>query len=206
MPKILIVDDHSITRLGITLILKEMFDNALIVEAFDESSAIHQLKRQAFDLMIFDLNMPGSDSAHLLSVSKELHPKMRTLVFSMHSEKTYAKHYFSRGADGFLNKEADNATIKKAIETVLAGHQYIPESLRATLSPGAKDLANSPTAKLSYREIEVLRRLLRGQSLTEIGSEMRLHVSTVSTYKTRIFQKLGVTSLLEIKDLQDLMN
>lgn len=205
MLKILLTDDHSITRLGLSLTLKEMYPDVQITEAYDEASAVHFLKRQSFNLMIFDINMPGSDSAHLLTVARELHPNMKTFVFSMCSEKTYAKYYLNHGADGFLNKDADNSIIKNAIEKILSGEKFIPESIQASyqVKKKSKEAETSQTALLSFRELEVLRRLLQGRSLTDIGTDMKLHVSTVSTYKIRIMQKLGVSSLLEIKDLPD---
>jgi DNA-binding NarL/FixJ family response regulator len=201
--KILIVDDHSITRLGVSLSLKELYPDAQITEAHDESSAIHQLRRQIFDLMIFDVNMPGSDPSHLLMVAHDLNAAMRTLVFSMVSESTHGKFFLRKGADGFLNKDADNSLFKDAVQTVMAGNTYIPESLREESNKRSKKTELHEQPKLSFREIEVLRRLMEGHSLTDISAEMKLHISTISTYKTRIMQKMGVNSLLEIKDIPD---
>lgn len=200
---ILIVDDHSITRLGVSLILKEMFNEVAVTEAYDESSAVHYLKRQRFDLMIFDINMPGSDALHLLKMAKELQPNMKNIVFSMHPEKTYARYFLHHGADGYINKEASNAVIKISVLRVLDGQKVVASELENPQVQAAPSVKPEEPAKLSFRELEVLRRLMNGLSLTDIGQEMNLHISTVSTYKTRIFQKLGVSSLLEIKDLPE---
>jgi len=203
--KILIVDDHSITRLGVSLTLKDMFPDVDITEAYDESSAIHELKMQLYDLMVFDINMPGSDPLLLLETALGLNAKMKTLVFSMVSEKTHAKHFLKKGADGFLNKDSDNTEFKNAILKITQGEKYIPESIMSNANvKRVQNITNVNLPKLSFRELEVLRRLMIGQTLTKISEETKLHISTISTYKLRIMQKLGVNSLMEIKDIPEL--
>lgn len=202
MTRILIIDDHAIVREGMRILIGDFYPKAELLEAHNESSALEQLKLQSFDMVILDVQMPASNSFALLNFIKTQHRSAKVLVFSMGSETLYGKRFIKAGADGYLSKEASRAEIKKALETIAVGKKYLSESLMQALLSDYSDNENkSPFSRLSQREFEITDLMLAGLTVTQIAERTNLQVSTIGTYKTRIFEKLQVTNILQLKEL-----
>lgn len=202
MTSILIIDDHEVVRKGLKILIGDFYPHAVLKEAHDEASALKQLKAQSFDLVFMDVQMPESNSFGLLTYIKTHHSHSRVLVFSMGSETLYGKRFLKAGADGYLSKEATWSDIRKAMETVAQGKKYISESLAQVLVAELSDTENpNPFSLLSPREFEIADLMLKGLTISEIARSVNLQVSTVGTYKYRIFEKLQITNLLQLKEL-----
>ena len=146
--------------------------------------------------------MPKSDTLGLVEFINREYPAVNVLIFSMSAEQVYAKRYFKAGAKGYLSKDADLDEIKKAISLILNGRKYISDSLVEMLADAAKiEAVNNPFERLTQREFEVAQLLLKGQSVTEISQSLNLGISTVGTHKARIFVKLGIKNIMEMKEL-----
>lgn len=196
MHRILIVDDHSIVRTGLEVLLNEHLQ-AEIDAASDGKEAIRKIKEAPYDLLILDINMPDTDCGTLVLTIKGLRPQLPVLIFSMNDESLFALHYVKLGANGFLSKNAQDEDIIYAVRQILKGKKYInPELFEAERSMGT-----NPFKVLSERELTVVHHLLKGKNILEISKIMNLHTSTVGTYRTRIFEKLSITNLVDLTEL-----
>lgn len=143
--------------------------------------------------------MPGTDSVSLLKNIFTHQPKLKVLILTMSSEEIYAKKYLQLGAMGFLNKEADNAEIRKAIVSVMNNRKYMSSKLQEIINRDAiAGAAGSLFESLSARELEVMTHLVEGKNVSEIGDILSIHISTVSTHKANILQKLKVSNVIEL--------
>lgn len=163
---------------------------------------ISQLRQEKFDLLIMDINIPGGNSLQMVDIVKLRQPDIRILVFSGYDEEVYALRYLQSGVHGYLNKNNSEKELPNAIKSVLNGEKYVSQAVKESLLNKAT-LDNTPETgnplkKLSNRELDVLQSLINGMSLSEIGSSLNLGVSTVSTYKQRIFEKLGIHNIIEL--------
>lgn len=202
MKKFLLVDDHIVVRSGMKGILEEIFNPSEIYEAGDGDGAVEQLKHYTFDLIMMDIQMPKTDTLGLVEYIHVKYPNTNILMFSMGAENIYAKRYIKAGAKGFISKESPLEEIKKAINLILNGRLYISAELANSLAQDSFSGATSnPFDKLSPREFEIVSLLLSGQTVSEISKSINLQVSTVGTHKARVFEKLNVTNLLELKEL-----
>ncbi|MFT3908045.1 MAG: response regulator transcription factor [Ferruginibacter sp.] len=202
MKKILLVDDHSVIRSGIKGILKEVCAPCEVSEAADGDTATEALKKQHFDMIMMDIQIPGTDSLGMMEYIHVKYPAAKVLVFSTSSEKIYAKRFLKAGAKGFLSKQASLDEIKKAINLVLNDRVYISDALSSTLVEESFSITpNNPFEKLSAREFEIATLLLAGNTISTISKSLNLQVSTVGTHKARVFDKLNVSNLLDLKDL-----
>jgi two-component system invasion response regulator UvrY len=200
MSKILIVDDHSIVRTGIKMLLEGQ-PNMFADEADDGRAALNLIKDRKYDLMLLDINMPGMDCDQLINAVSGVDPDLNILIFSMNEEELFARHYLKLGVKGFLSKRSPPDEIIYAIKQVLNGKRYISRELAEMLS-GLSELKNeNPFLSLSQRELTVVGHLLRGMKISKIGELMNLHASTVSTYRTRIYEKLNIKSLIDLTEL-----
>jgi two-component system invasion response regulator UvrY len=200
MSKILIVDDHSIVRTGIKMLLEGQ-PNMFADEADDGRAALNLIKDRKYDLMLLDINMPGMDCDQLINAVSGVDPDLSILIFSMNEEELFARHYLKLGVKGFLSKRSPPDEIIYAIKQVLNGKRYISRELAEMLS-GMSELKNeNPFLSLSQRELTVVGHLLRGMKISKIGELMNLHASTVSTYRTRIYEKLNIKSLIDLTEL-----
>jgi two-component system, NarL family, invasion response regulator UvrY len=202
MKNVLIVDDHTILRHGLKLLIVDFYPGSEITEAQDEGAAIEILKKKSFDLVLLDVQMPGSNCFDVLNFIVSRHPNAKVLIYSMGSETLYGKSFLKAGAHGYLSKDAPMKELQKAIETILSGKKYISTNLVNSL---INDVANgdpdNPFLKLSPRETEIAHFLLEGLTVSEICTRVNLQSSTVGTHKTRIFEKLGVSNVMQMKDL-----
>lgn len=205
--RFLLIDDHVVVRSGLKLILFDLYKPCVIDEAEDGESALIKLKLHAYDLVILDIKMPNTNTFTLMEYMRNNYSNIKVLVFSMNSESIYAKRFLNAGARGFVNKVAPLDDIIKAINTVLNGKRYISETLLEVLAELGGDLKKENSFdSLSPREFEIVSMLLAGDGISQIAQQLNLQVSTVGTHKARIFEKLKVTNLLELKELANSFN
>jgi two-component system, NarL family, invasion response regulator UvrY len=207
LKKFLIVDDHVIVRSGIKFLLAEIYQLAEIHEASDGDSATEKLKEHQFDLIMLDIQMPKTDSFGLMEYIHIKYPQARVLVFSVSAENTYARRFMKAGAYGFVSKEAPLEEIIKAINLVLNDRKYISESLAYKIAEDSfAGRSDNPFNKLSPREFEIVSLLLNGQTVSDISQSLNIQTSTVGTHKARLFEKLSITNILELKELATAYN
>jgi two-component system invasion response regulator UvrY len=196
-----------VVRSGIKTLLSDLYNPCIIYEANDGNSALEQLKEHQVDLAMLDIQMPNTDTLSLMETIRTQYPNLKVLIFSMSPENIYAQRYLKAGAKGFLNKDSNIEDIQKAIEVILSGKKYISETLLEILAANAGSMqVENPFNKLSAREFEIASLLLAGQTISQISKNLSLGVSTVGTHKSRIFEKLQVSNLLEMKALADHYN
>ncbi len=207
MKHFLIIDDHVVVRSGIKTLLSDMYKPCTIDEANDGNSAIERLKNTVYDMAMLDIQMPNTDTLALMQRISAEYPHLKVLVFSMSPENIYAQRYLKAGAMGYLNKDSSLEEMQKAIGLVLSGKKYISETLLDILASSAGLVTNeNPFNKLSPREFEIANLLLSGKTISQISQALQLGVSTVGTHKSRIFEKLRVSNLLQMKDLANSYN
>jgi len=207
MKKFLLIDDHVVVRSGIKILLSDLYKPSQIDEAHDGDSALAKVKENNYDLVMLDIQMPNTDTFGLMEYFRVKYPNLRVLVFSMSPENIYAKRFLKAGAKGFISKDAPLEEIKKAINQVLNNGRYISESMIETLAEtGGKEKDGNLFNTLSAREFEIVSLLLNGQTVSHIANTLHLQVSTIGTHKARIFEKLKVTNILELKELANTYN
>lgn len=200
--RLLIADDHSIVRTGLKTVMKSICPFANFDEAVNGDEVIQLAKANAYDMMVLDINMPGTDAVTLISNLFAYKENPKILIFSMNSELLYAKRFLKLGVLGYLDKESAADEIKKAIELVLNGQQYMSPTLKKYVEEDSMaKKADNPFEKLSNREIQIAKYLLLGYSLAEIRKVLNLHSSTVGTHKIRFFEKLKIKNLFELREL-----
>ena len=205
--KFLVIDDHPIVVLGIKLSLQDIYPNLQVTELCNVKEIFKSIESTKFDLIFLDVNIPGIESAILLEQIIQRYPAAKILIYSMTSEDLYAKRFLRLGAMGFLSKEASPKELTRAVEVILAGKNYISENLsQIILRDFQKRRPDNAFESLSQREMEVTRLLVKGVSMQNISEVMNLHTSTVSTYKTRIFNKLNVGNIIDLKELAKIYN
>lgn len=208
---VLIADDHNIVHLGLSMILRTIRPEVNIEIAVDFPTVIRQIKKQVFDLIIMDVNMPGGNFQSTLAIIKSECPEVKVLAFSSADEKVFAPRYILQGANGFLNKLSTESVVQGAIESVLTKGEYLSPEVKDTmvynaLRTGGGNQYKNPLEVLTDREIEIATLLIQGDSLKEITQKLFIHVSTVSTYKTRVFQKLNIKSVPELISIFSIYN
>ncbi len=196
---ILIAEDHKLLRKISRQILVDLYPRAIFHETDSVAGLVEMSKTHVFNLMILDVHLTDGNTLIVLSTIKTLQPNAGILFFTMCPEDIYGKRILNNGADGFLNKRADEQELKEAVTTILSGEKYISRKLQRLMAEEVitKKMSN-PFDRLSDREFEIMILLLQGKSLTEIGIEISIQVSTVGTHKTRLFDKLNITSLMEL--------
>lgn len=197
--RILIADDHEILRKGLQELLAQGLPNVTFGEAKDAEEALRQVESDLWDLLILDITLPGRSGLDVLKDVKLRKPELPVLVLSMHPETQYGKRVLKAGACGYMNKDSAPDELINAIHKVLSGRRYVSpvlaEKLASDLAGGAEKL---PHDRLSDREIEVLRMLASGKSVSQIAEILHLSVTTVSTYRARILEKLNMSNTAEL--------
>jgi DNA-binding NarL/FixJ family response regulator len=195
----LLVDDHAIVREGLKHLLCPKGSNWAVVEAESGFQALELLRKSKFDLALVDLSMPGMNGLELIRRIKTEFPGVRVLVLSMLAEEQYAVRAFKAGADGYATKDMAGTELIYAVRKVAAGGAYVTESLAGTVIRQLNGASEAPShARLTDRELDILQRFAAGHRLTEIGRALHLSVKTVSTHKTRIQEKLHVSTAAEL--------
>jgi len=192
---ILIADHYAIVRKGLIQLLREEFPSAQITEAQNSMEAYEKVGSKAWDIIILDMSMPGRNGLDILKQLKARGIKGPMLMLSMHSDEQYAIRALKAGASGFLNKDSATEEFIVAIHKVLRGRKYVSAALAEKLAEGAgKSYDNPPHELLSDREMQVLQYIANGKTVSEIATEISLSVNTISTYRTRILEKLDLNN------------
>lgn len=199
MTKILIADDHAILRKGLRRILTEMDEGYDIDEASNGYEVIDKIREMDYDLILLDISMPGLSGLDALKQIKAENPKLPVLILTMHPEEQYALRALKAGASGYLTKESVPDELMNAIRKILRGGKYIGNSLAERLAFAFDEKTEKqPHELLSDREYQVFLLIASGKGLTEIAEVMSLSVKTVSTYRSRILDKMKMKSNAEL--------
>jgi DNA-binding NarL/FixJ family response regulator len=210
MKNILILEDHHIVRMGLKFLIKENFNSMNVRDVENSELCIKYLREsEIFDLLIIDLRIPGMEPTLFIQNIIAEFPHTKIIIFTAMSSEVYAKYYYTLGVRAFLNKaDITNNEIVKAIDFVLSNKVYIPESLSLSLNTRLfrNEIKNNknPFDSLSQKELTVLDLLLKGERISSISKSLNNHSSTIGTFKARIFNKLGVKNLIELKNTYDL--
>jgi len=196
---ILIIDDHIVIHVGLQRILSDQFPGAVFCGALDAKEAMQRLGENRWDVAIVDIGLPGRGGFELLQDIHEQRPSLPILVFSMHPEEQFAIRALKAGASGYVSKNSASDQLVEAIGRVLRGGRYISPALAEKLASELSGRGNTVAFDvLSNRELEVLRLLASGNSATEIGELLAISVKTVSTYRSRIFEKLNIHTFADL--------
>ncbi len=202
MKNILLLDDHMVIRMGLRSMLNDYYSQLRFWEAKNEDDALQVLKHNRIDLLIMDLQIPDTDVIGLIEMISIKYPRTIILAFSMLPEKIYGRRVLKAGAYGFLSKDSTQEEMRRAFDLVLNEKKYISPVLAAQLKDDAKHHSEgNPFDRLSHREFLIVNLLLNGNTITHISKLLNIKPSTVGTYKTRIFEKLKVASVFELKEL-----
>lgn len=197
MITITLCDDHQIVRKGIVQILEERPDFKVVAEVSNGEQLLKELRTVKTNVIILDIGLPGRSGLEVLKQVHVLYPKIKILVLSMYPEDQFAIRAIKAGASGYLHKDSPPQVLYEAINTIAIGGKYVSPAITSLLFKEiVSETKAAPLHKtLSDREFEVLLQLGRGKKVGEIAQSMALSVKTISTYKTRIFQKLGIQSV-----------
>ena len=195
MIRVGIVDDHAIVRVGLRNFLAEQVDVRVVGEAANGREAIDLARTTEMDVMLMDLSMPGQSGIDALAMIRAKAPDVGILVLSIYPEEHYAMNLIRQGARGYLNKECDPLEIVDAIRTIALGKRYFSAQVAELMAQQLDRKADGlPHELLSEREFQVFLKLAAGQTAGQVAEELSLSVKTVSTYRTRLMEKLGLHS------------
>jgi two-component system, NarL family, invasion response regulator UvrY len=199
MEKILIVDDHNIIRSGVKIMFSGELARFSFDEAADGDTAMKLIEQHNYSMIILDINMPGLSTQQIVQNTLALYPDSKMLIFSMNAENIFAKPFLKMGVKGYVRKDEAADEIRKAIVTVLNNKRYISRELSERFAGELlMKQTDNPFDKLSPKQSEITRFLIEGKGLNEICNKLNLHSSTISTQKTRIFQKLNVKNVVDL--------
>ena len=201
--KFLIADDHIIVRIGVRLCLETEFGNSTqIDEAGCAADVLALVRKNQYDLLIIDVQMPDTSDFGLLQNILTVNPGQKVIVMSVLNEEMYGPRFLQAGAMSYLPKESDPSVIIAAVRKVLSGKRYVTETI-ADFFFTQQHITNTanPFDQLTDRETEIVSLLLSGISSIEISRKINVHTSTVATHKMNIFEKLGVKSLVQLMNL-----
>lgn len=197
MKRLILADDHSFIRLGLIQILKDEYPHVEIVEVSDGESLVNEIMRQEYDLVITDLDMPGRNGLEALEQIKIIKPALPVLVLSIYTEDLYAVRVLKAGAAGYMNKNAAPYELIQAVERILSGRKYITWDIAEKLLV-QDDINKKPHEGLSNRELEIFKLLALGKTVTQIADSLSLALTTVSTHRSRVMRKLGLSTNSEL--------
>lgn len=199
MLRVLVVDDHPSFRRGVKEVLLEGFGSLKLEEAGDTCEMLELVRRKKWDLVIMDISMPGRSGPEALRELKGISPTLPVLVMTMHPEEQYAVRMLRAGADGYLTKASTPAEVVRAVKKVIGGGQYVSSSLGERLALTIKDgVEQAPHERLSDREYQVLCLIASGKAVSEIAEIMCLSITTISTYRARILEKMNMKNNAEL--------
>jgi len=193
--RIVIADDHAIVRTGLRQFFSEQVDLRVTGEAANGREALELVRKGDLDVLLMDLQMPDQSGVDALAAIKARAPELPVLILSGFPEAHYATTLLKQGASGYLNKECDPEEIVKAIRTLYRGRKYITAGVAEMLADGLDgSAAKLPHEQLSEREFQVFLRLAKGETIGHMAESMSLSVKTVSTYRTRVMEKMNLAS------------
>jgi len=195
MSKILIVDDHPMVRAGLRALLAESRALDTIGDAGSASETLAMLQTGQWDLLILDISMPDRSGMDILREVRSSYPSTKVLVLSVFPERQYALNVIKAGASGYLPKECATKELLEAVQTVMQGRRYVSaETAELLLTDMDKDGSKPLHARLSEREFQIFCKIAAGCSVTSISDELCLSVKTVSTYRTRVLEKMSLAT------------
>ena len=199
MIKIFIADDHAIVRKGLKQIISETPDMIVSEEADNGLEALDKISENNYDVILLDISMPGKNGLEILRLVKRKKPKLPVLMLSVHPEEQYAIRSLRAGASGYLTKESAPDELIAAIRKISKGGKFVNASLAEKLISELEIYVERPSHEtLSDREYQVMCMSAMGKTLKEIAQELSLSIQTVSTYRTRILEKMNMNSIAEV--------
>jgi DNA-binding NarL/FixJ family response regulator len=198
MLKILLADDHAIMRKGLKDVLVEGLGQVEVGEAATGQEAVEAVRKQAWDAVVLDINLPDKNGIEVLKEMKALRPALPIIVLSLHPENQYAVRMLKAGAAGYLTKEGAPEQLVAAVRKALAGGKYVSAALAEQLAGSVGGKPAEPHQTLSDRELEVLCLIAGGKTPTDIADTLALSVKTVSTYRARLLEKLHLKTTADL--------
>jgi two-component system, NarL family, invasion response regulator UvrY len=190
-----IVDDHTIVRSGLRQFFEDQSDLQVVGEAGSGGEAIDLVRKTEMDVLLMDLSMPGQTGIDALAMIRAKAPDVAILILSGYPEEHYALNLIRQGASGYLSKQCEPSEIVTAIRTVAQGRRHITPAVAELLAQQlTRPDEGLPHEQLSEREFQVFVRLAKGETVGDIAEGLSISVKTVSTYRTRIMEKMGLTS------------
>lgn len=197
--KILLVDDHEVVRDGVKRILDRHAGAVSFGEAGTASETLELVRKEPWDLVVLDLSLGGRDGLEVLKEIQKTQPRLPVLILTMHSEELFARRALKAGAAGYITKNSSRADLADAINKVAGGGIYVSPTLAESLAADLKQGAEvQPHDTLSDREFEVLRLIASGKTVSEIAGVLHLSLGTISTYRTRILEKMRMKTNAEL--------
>jgi len=199
MIQVAIVDDHQIVRTGFRELLSEDSKISIAFEAATGDEALDKLRTVQCDVLLLDISLPGKSGVDVLRAVRQRHPDMKVLILSGFPEESYALAMIRNGANGYLCKDCDREELLRAIHMVSSGRRYVsPRTAELLADEMSGERSGVLHEALSDRELQVFLRLARGESVSDIAGQLHLSVKTISTYRSRVTEKLNVASNAEI--------
>jgi len=193
MIRILIADDHAIVRAGLRQFIADQADMAVAGEAATGAETVSLVRAEPYDVVLLDISMPDRNGVDTLKQLKQIRPEMPVLMLSAHAEEQYAVNLLRAGAAGYVGKDSASAQLVSAIRTVAHGRKYVSQDLAQQLADGLAGEGDEPLhARLSQREFQIFCKLAAGMPVSKIAKELFLSVKTVSTYRSRVLEKMGM--------------
>jgi two-component system, NarL family, invasion response regulator UvrY len=197
--RLLVADDHAIVRRGLRQIVADAPDLSVAGEAATADEVLARVEERSWDAVILDLSLPGGNGLDLLAEVKRRRPDLPVLILTVHSEDQYAVRALRAGAAGYLTKESAPELLVEAVRKVVRGGKYVSPAVAERLAFNlGKDADRPPHETLSDREYQVLRMVASGKTVSEVAEALSLSVKTVSTYRTRILEKMGMKTNAEL--------
>jgi len=193
MKRIILADDHSFIRLGLIQILKDEYPAAEITQVSDGEALIKEVMLHDWDLVISDLDMPGRSGLEALEQIKLIKPNLPVLILSIYAEELYAVRVLKAGASGYLNKNSAPDELITAVQRISLGKKYITAEIAEKLLTSGEDI-KKPHELLTNREFEIFKLLALGKTVTQIADSLSLALTTISTYRSRIMEKLNLST------------
>lgn len=193
MIRILLIDDHSIVRSALKLVIKDILPDATIHEADRMNTIMTEIRKHTFDLIILDMNLREIHCYQIMREIRQIDFSAKILVFTMNHAGIFARHLLRQGASGFLTKSEPEDMIQEAITTVLAGKTYLP----ANLNPES----DTPFSPLTDKEFEIMILLSKGTAPGEVAAMLNISPSTVTTHQQNIFRKLRINNKAELTQM-----
>ena len=197
--RILIADDHELIRHGLRGLLRDHFPEVRITEASTAKEAAAAALRGNWDLALVDINMPGRSGLELIRDLRQMHPALPLLAVSAHTEEDFALRALKLGAAGYVSKQSAADVLVAAVKKVLSGGRYVSPAVAEKLAQAAAEgWSGTPHENLSHREMQVLQMIATGKTIKEIAGELALSEKTIATYRSRISEKLGLSTNVEL--------
>ena len=200
---ILLADDHVIIRRGMKVLMDNFFQREQIIEADNTQLILSILKENPVTHMILDMQLQDANVIEILPQLRSLYPNIPILIYTMSSEDIFGIRMMQLGATGFLSKQSDEQEVVKALTFFFQGRKYVSAHLRQIMGDDSHK-QNNPLLSLSERELSVLNRLLKGETVKEISNQLDLKATTIATYKARIYEKLSVSNVMDLRNVTEL--